>query len=155
MERREARMDEGNRRRSTVLKSVDRMVEQLNNGDKSVAETIIDYMQLTGFAEDEENLANMTIEKAFEKLSNQKIVLLQENLGLYTLTSGQEVKKFYMWLNARLEKVRIGEWTKDKFLGIWDNAIDGIMKKTNDKSISKMDRIGITNIIIMINDLER
>ena len=130
------------------------MCEQLEQGVKGVAETMADFMQLTGFAEGEEAIANMTIEEAFSKIKNQKIVSIQENLGLYTETAEAETKKFYIWLNARLEKLRTEEWTKQRFFESWYKAYDGIIKKAKDPATTTMDRIGIVNIMIMINDIE-
>ena len=147
-------MDDSSRRRSTVLKSMDMMCEQLNQGVKGVAETIADYMQLTGFVEGEEAIVNMTIDEAFSKMENQKIVLIQQNLGIYTETAEAETKKFYIWLNARLEKLRTEEWTSEQFFESWYKAYDGITKKIQDQKTPGMDRIGIVNIISMINEIK-
>ena len=147
-------MDDSSRRRSTVLKSMDMMCEQLNQGVKGVAETIADYMQLTGFVEGEEAIVNMTIDEAFSKMENQKIVLIQQNLGIYTETAEAETKKFYIWLNARLEKLRTEEWTSEQFFESWLKAYNGITKKIQDPKTTAMDRIGIVNIISMINDIK-
>jgi len=130
------------------------MCEQLNQGVKGVAETIADYMQLTGFVEGEEAIVNMTIDEAFSKMENQKIVLIQQNLGIYTETAEAETKKFYIWLNARLEKLRTEEWTSEQFFESWLKAYNGITKKIKDPKTTAMDRIGIVNIISMINEIK-
>jgi hypothetical protein len=90
---------------------MDMMCEQLNQGVKGVAETIADYMQLTGFAEGEEAIVNMTIDEAFSKMENQKILINdRQNLSELPKERISKMNFLAVWI-LRLILLKLTKWS--------------------------------------------
>ena len=142
------------RRRDSILTSVENMCEQLLGGDVGVTQTLSSYLALTGMDKYTEQQANKLIRSTIESMDNQSIIGIQQNLAMYALTGSEDVVKFYKWLNSRLIKVLKKEWSIQKFFGAWDKAYDSISDKMNSEQTKFTDRIGIANIVMMVNDLK-
>ena len=136
--------------RTAVLESVDRMCEQLLQGDNVVG-VLHEYLIMTDMNEYEEEVTSKKIMATLDKLPDRKIVALEMNLAMWKDSESKDIRKLTEWLTERLEMVRNGQWELNKFKATWAKAILNILKRVDEADI--FDKIILINIIEQVNDL--
>lgn len=129
------------------------MIEQMLEGDYSVFDTTKALIEADLEKEDNKRIMNLFTE-VYNSLDNQEISDIQMTLSLYALNCDEDIEKFYKWVNDRLELVKNKKWKLSKFFATWDKAYTGIHLKMGDNDVLTMDKLGIANIVMMINDLK-
>jgi hypothetical protein len=129
----------------------DKMINDIDNNTPFdlMAECLKDE-----YTEEETNEMTIILKDVFHKMGKPSVTTLQQNVALYSMDRPPDIQKFYRWLNARLTKVLTEEWTLKQFMSAWDKAYDSISDKMNSEQTKFTDRIGIANIVMMVNDLK-
>jgi|GEM_PF-4054131 len=124
--------------------------------DNSDDEAVYKYMNVfleNDLTEDETKKVSEILKEVFERIGKPKITDIRQNIALYQQECIPSMKKFYRWLDTRLNKLANEEITKNEFLDMWNNAYGGILKKMNNPKTDFIDRHKIRNLIEWVTEI--
>ena len=125
--------------------------------DESDDTSVYDYMKHCldeELTEEESKKVMEMLNEVCDRIGRPTVTDVQQNLATYSIGASDEMKKFYRWLNGKLEKVVKGEWDEKQFREYWNLQAEKVVDKMNDKGTGLLNRLALANIIIMIEDIK-
>ena len=124
-----------------------------NSDDSAVFEYMKEFLD-SDLTEEETKQVTTTLKETFDKIGKPTLTNFRHNLAIYSQNSEASVTKFYKWLDVRLNRLINEKITYVDFMDQWENVANGAIKKMKSTDTSIMDRVGIHNVIIFMNNLK-